>query len=425
MQAERLEPKWLPTSEAEKNAIQEQLDRLLLDPQFKNSKRYPSFLRFVVTQALQGESESLKERVLGVEVFGRSPDYDSTQDPIVRVTAAEIRKRIVKYYEDPAHHGEIRLLLPSGTYVPVFEFPSSEAEEMGLPQAPAAELPFVPETRVPALHAAASTFPPVPQTSSTAKARWTIFAVALLLVATVAAWGFWRSHQKTPVEAFWAPVMDSTKPVLFCIADQSGYAKSTATPAEGPAPDTAAGSSPTLVAAEDTVPLLDFVSLLRPKTHSFRIQVQGQTNFTDLSQGPTILIGAFDNKWTLFATNPLRFHFQSDPEFKHIWIEDRQNPAKRDWAVDSDHPVDGPRKDYAVVARFLDPNTNQYTVVVAGLGHNGTAAAGNLLLSPQALADLDNAAPKGWKNRNLEVVLETMVVNGHPGVAHIDAIHTW
>jgi hypothetical protein len=112
-----------PSSEVEKSAVQEQLERLLASSLFNSSKRYPSFLRLVVARVLAGQTDQLKERILGVEIFGRAADYDTNTDPIVRVTAAEIRKRIELYYQDPKHSPEIRIYLPSGSYAPQFSWP--------------------------------------------------------------------------------------------------------------------------------------------------------------------------------------------------------------------------------------------------------------------------------------------------------------
>src|SRR5229473_5017955 len=114
---------WTPSTEVEKGAVQQQLEKLLATSLFNSSKRYPSFLRFAVTRALAGQTDQLKERLLGVEIFGRPADYDTNTDPIVRVTAAEIRKRIEQYYQDPRHSQEIRLFLPSGSYAPQFSWP--------------------------------------------------------------------------------------------------------------------------------------------------------------------------------------------------------------------------------------------------------------------------------------------------------------
>src|SRR5215470_12086283 len=123
MLADQVTEIWEPSNEAERVAIREQLEKLLLTSHFSSSRRYPSFLRFVLQHTLAGESELLKERTLGIEVFGRAPDYDTATDPIVRVTAAEIRKRIEQYYQNPKTKDEIRLFLPSGSYALQFSAP--------------------------------------------------------------------------------------------------------------------------------------------------------------------------------------------------------------------------------------------------------------------------------------------------------------
>ena len=71
-------------TDEERKAIHEQLERLLSNSHFKQSRRFPSFLRFVIDQTLLGQTEMLKERTLGIEIFGREADYDTASDPIVR-----------------------------------------------------------------------------------------------------------------------------------------------------------------------------------------------------------------------------------------------------------------------------------------------------------------------------------------------------
>src|SRR5438477_913285 len=110
-------------SEAEREAIRNQMERMLANPLFKNSKRYPNLLRYIVEHTLAGFPGELKERTLGVEVFGRQPDYDTNADPVVRATAGEIRKRIAQYYHEHGHESEIRIDLSPGSYVPEFEIP--------------------------------------------------------------------------------------------------------------------------------------------------------------------------------------------------------------------------------------------------------------------------------------------------------------
>src|SRR5580693_5967898 len=139
--------------EKERAEVQRQLERLLGNPHFSNSKRFPSFLRFIVQEELEGRGDLLKERTLGIEVFGRDASYDTTSDPIVRVTAAEIRKRIAQYYQESGHGDELRISLPPGSYIPHFDWPQPEPASQPLtlstvdaPSAPAPLPPLTPLT---------------------------------------------------------------------------------------------------------------------------------------------------------------------------------------------------------------------------------------------------------------------------------------
>src|SRR3954463_8537250 len=109
--------------------VREQLERLLTHPLFANSKRYPALLSYTVEQTLLGNAGELKERSIAVEVFGRAPSYDANADPVVRITAGEVRKRLTQYYYDAAHRGELVIELPIGSYVPVFRGPERPALE--------------------------------------------------------------------------------------------------------------------------------------------------------------------------------------------------------------------------------------------------------------------------------------------------------
>lgn len=97
-----------------------ELQKILSSQTFRNSKRHSRFLTFVVTETLRGNTESIKESVIGLEVFDRKPDFDPAADPLVRVEAGRLRSRLAAYYGEPGQHDPIRIELPKGTYVPVF-----------------------------------------------------------------------------------------------------------------------------------------------------------------------------------------------------------------------------------------------------------------------------------------------------------------
>ena len=77
-------PSW---SEPQRDAVAEEMNRILDHPTFKSSKQCVALLHYLIEHVLDGNHEGVKERTLGVEVFGRDPDYDTNTDPIVRRTA--------------------------------------------------------------------------------------------------------------------------------------------------------------------------------------------------------------------------------------------------------------------------------------------------------------------------------------------------
>ena len=101
-------------------AIREELTRVLNSHEFRTSKRSQDFLRYVVENTLQGHIDLLKERTIGIDVFGRSTSYEPSDDATVRVKAGDVRKRLGIYYAEQGARDPVRIELPAGTYVPEF-----------------------------------------------------------------------------------------------------------------------------------------------------------------------------------------------------------------------------------------------------------------------------------------------------------------
>src|ERR1017187_9352215 len=109
-----------PETQAGRQAVREQVGHILASLLFRNSKRFPGFPNYAVESALAVNAQPPTERTVGIEVFGRELDYDTAQDPVVRMTAVEIRKRLAAYYMAPEHANEIRIELPPGSYAAEF-----------------------------------------------------------------------------------------------------------------------------------------------------------------------------------------------------------------------------------------------------------------------------------------------------------------
>jgi Tfp pilus assembly protein PilF len=101
--------------------IRTHLERILASRDFASAPRLSAFLRFVVDTALDGKSAEIKESLIAVEVYGRPPDYNPQIDSTVRVEAGRLRTRLHKWYGSEGGNERIRIELPKGGYVPVFQ----------------------------------------------------------------------------------------------------------------------------------------------------------------------------------------------------------------------------------------------------------------------------------------------------------------
>jgi hypothetical protein len=400
-------------SKAAKSAIGEQLDRMVASPYFSHSKRLPNFLRFVVEHTLAGDAENLKERTLGIEIFRRDPGYDTASDPIVRVTAAELRKRMAQYYQEAMHQEELRITLPPGSYIPEFHGPKG-GNGFGLPEAetaPAAapENTSPPEARVPR--------------------SWPLTLAWILIAAAVIASGaifFWNRAHESGFDQFWQPIVSSSDPVLLCIADQTEYSVIALRDAFEPAHQIVLKDNLTAVVIDDLSATVKVAGILQSSGKQYSLKGEGATTLDDLRRGPTVFVGAFDNAWTLRLTNPLRYHFANDADMTHLWIMDSTSPGRSNWAIDRGvQMATNNYRDYAIVARFTDVNTGKVAIVLAGIGRGGTRVAGEFVTDNADLAQLMHLAHAAGDKRNLEVVLSTQIIDGEPGSPKIEATYFW
>ncbi len=433
---------WVPKTEEEKDQVRRQMNRLLATSHFKNSRRYPALFRFIVEETLEGRGEFLKERLLGVRVFNRPPDYDTADDPIVRVTIAEIRKRIAQYYHEEAHETEMRIELLPGNYEP--EFHPSRV------RAPAQDGSLDPSARTRDSEAQiladdSGSSAPVGESRNTLFSRlnrFLIAAAALIVIAGVSV-ALWQWAHPSAVDEFWKPILASRHTVIFCLpADAAG---SKAAEAAGIIPSAPAESrsrsgspaaeadSPTFLDHEtegenvvfsDALAMQKISNWLATQGTDSRLRLNLLTTLDDLQQGPTVLIGGLDNNWTLRAVGRLRYRFSGTNQ-QQYWIVDSKNPTKKDWSVDLEKRYSSVRRDYALVARFHDESTRQIQVVVAGIGMSGTASAGKFLVDPNLMKELRRRVGSGFRDHDFEVVLGMDVVNGEGGSPEILAVEVW
>ena len=400
-------------SVVDKQAVQQQVERLLASSHFKNSRRYPDLLRFVVERTLHGNADTLKERTLGIEVFGREPGFDTAGDSIVRVAAAEVRKRIAQYYQEDGHEDELRIDLPSGSYVARFRSPQSPAPiSVGAPKGTKA----APNERI-------SQFPHYSGVSSPWK-KVTMAAATLLLIALATVAGIRFLGRSADQRDLLDPIWKSPRESILCIGtpqlaqNQPGANDQTAAALGEPT------ANNTLLPFADAMTLSRFEVLLNRHGKQDRVQLARSTTFSDLRSGPAILIGAFDNPWTLRLTGKMRFRFSGTDEMEGEIVDTRATPNKR-WNVDFHIPYSDRTQDYAIVAIAHDETLDQPLLIAAGIGPNGTMTASEFLLNTSNLEALAKRAPANWSGKNVEVVLATQVIQGNSGPPQIVAAEFW
>lgn len=386
--------------------IRDQLDRVLRSPQFQTSKRYPSVLRYLVDRALEGTHDALKERTIGVEVLGRPPDYDTNQDPTVRVVAGEIRKRLSAYYLEPGHTPELRIELPIGSYTPKFTVVESP-------------------------------------TNVTARGRQNLFwTMGLTLSAAVVLLvGYALMPSRSPLDRFWEPIVHGSPTVLVCVGQQTPWgsaarlndplAQYSDAPATLPEDVGVANSVHKFFSSQPVFSLMimtaetNVAAYLRPRTSNELIRSAGATSLADLRQGPAVLIGSYSNYWAIHTGEDLRFRFKRDTENGLNWIEDGENLSKRQWTVKVNAPYTDLTEDYAIVSRLRDASTGQTLVSAGGVTSIGTLAASEFLVNPAGWKVVAQQAPRDWEHRNLQVVIGVDVINGNAGTPRILATHFW
>jgi hypothetical protein len=409
-------------SAPEAGAVRLQLELLVRDELLRSSKRSVAFLRYIVDETLHGHAGDLKERTIGVNVFGKVLTYDTNLDHVVRTAASELRKRLALYYGREEHRRELRISLLPGSYVPQFHVPAN-------PSVPTIESHAERGAETIETFASSDTV----AESATATRRLhaiTLRAVAIalvILIAVAASSWQWMKAQPTPQQVFWRPLLSSGTPVLIAVGDVPGGPPiASAETAAAPAP-TQLGSGPPTVPFADAVTIARLAAVLATQGKDFVIRRESSSSFADFRERPVVLVGAFNNEWSLKLTRGLRFSLAMDAAQRMIYIRDREHPEARQWHWGIDrHPEETERAssktlhDYALISRTLDSETGHDVIVVGGLYIYGTQAAGEFLADPQ-MTPLPRAALKG-NSRTFQIVLETTVTDGTAGLPRIVAV---
>jgi hypothetical protein len=408
----------------QKTAVLNELKDILASPFFRNSTRGKEFLSYVVRVKLDNHEELLKERTIGTQLFHREADYPTGEDPVVRVHAGDVRRRLERYYHSTPNLSAVRIELPVGSYSPEFHWSTNQS---------------------PVANAKVET----PGRSS--RFIWVAVMVAFAIVATVVVLTSFRSvpsaQAHSALEQFWSPVFATSQPVLICLAKPILYRPSLdiyrqyakhhpgtfqteverwnqplpLDPNEKVPWRSMVRYSDYGVAMGDVYAATQLSALFARMNKATQVRIGNNYSFEDLRNSPAVVVGAFNNHWTLQMTSNLRFVFaENDGNFA---IEEQGHPeTRRRWQTNAAGEI---VKDYAIVTRLLDSKTGQVLISAAGIGANGTQAAGEFISTKDYLERAFRNAPADWPKKNLQVLLETNMTDSVAGPPQVVATYFW
>ncbi len=383
------------------------LDEITKGAAFKGSHRSAQFLEYVVHQSALGHLDALKERVIGVELFGRVPSYDTGEDAVVRVTASDVRKRLLQHYSGNGNTSEFRIMLPAGKYVPELVRDTSHREQKEHSEAAVAE-PAKERAAVPT-----STPAPVIGQPETHSLDWRVWvlpmlgSVALICGIVLSGIGL-RRHipsPDVPSRAPWGATFSGAHPVLIVASDPnieeiqrigktsvtlSDYANQHYLPQNagslsseevGFMKDILRGNKISTFDGE----IIAGLTTLIPRTQS-RPTVKGARDIRvqDLeTNGNLVFLGSpRSNPWTSMYNPLLDFRFAFDERTQREFIQDvHPGKGERNVYIPSAGGYDT-GDSYATISFFQNPGHTGQILMIAGANGEGTEAAGSLVTDP-------------------------------------------
>jgi hypothetical protein len=382
------------------NTVREELSRVLAGHEFRSSKRSQEFLRYVVENTLRGHADILKERTIGIEVFGRSTSYDPSDDATVRVKAGEVRKRLGLYYAGEGVRNPLRIELPAGTYVPEFHRSAGNGvvDAFGASPDDAAPLPI-----------------------GGRRGIWLMSAgVAVAVLAGLGAWFLVRGKsQWTALDQFWSPVLKGNAPVSVCAAYVPLLGRDPNSPPPKGVEDFTLFKDQ-FVGGGDLIAVSRLSVLLAQRDRPFHVRIGNEISLHDLQAAPAIMVGYSQTFWKEISSE-MRFFI--DGSRQPVGVTDNGRPTK--WALPN-LPLDRhTHEDYAIVSRLFHPDTHSMLVEIGGITQYGTDAASNLVTNPELFAEALRGAPPNWPKMNLQLVLHLKVISGAPSSPKVVATHFW
>jgi hypothetical protein len=450
-------------SESDLKAFQQHLEVVTSGEAFRGSHRSAQFLRYVVNRSVNGHCGELKERLIGVELFGRSPSYDTGEDAIVRVTASDVRRRLLQHYGRCGTGSEFRIRLPLGTYIPEIARSAPavpvqmEAEaRAGSPPVATPGSSATPDALVPSTPQTDRQEPvggeqEQPPSLSPARRPWIqrIVLLCCLGLAAYAAFALWRTTHsaRSDTDSNWGMLFGSQLSTKLITSDPniveiqrltgqsitlSDYANQRYVPDPGKAAPQLKPYTAMLLADEaadvDTgvaVAVAEWMD--RAQAGRLAIQSARSLRFSDLlKDGNFILLGSpRSNPWALYYSDHLDFRFFFDPGSRQEIVENLHPRSGESTRYVPTALGNATGQSYAVASYLRNPDHLGHVLLIAGANAEGTEAVANLMTNSAALSEVMSRC--GLRHQtptpNFQFLLQLNTMAGSPEHSAVIACH--
>ena len=403
------EPTTQPTLTPSCGSVEERLalvERVASSSAFSKSVRLRDFLRYVGRPAAGRDAPEIHEQEIGEKVFGRTRDYDRSQDNIVRVNATELRRRIDIYFATEGAGDPIVFSIPRGSYMPVFRLQSAVIET------PKSQDLSPPNSEPVAIDAAMSSHR-LRQTQ-----LW-IMSAALSALVILSGFLLWQNarlrkeafvpERRASVDAFWSNMFDDQRDTDIVLPDDSISVEEEMTGKRVPLRDYAdrdflghvdmgklssdRAADLRLVLSHNLVTLGGFYAALRihdlrPHSPSLHMAWARFYSADSMKQDNVVFIGgAKANPWVGLYENQLNFNFDYNNPTHALFIQNRHpqaGEASSFFADSSSSELAG----YAVVAYLPNPSNKGNVILLLGSDSDASNAAAEYLTSEESLKNL-------------------------------------
>jgi hypothetical protein len=446
-------------TEKDVELLREHLREVIAGPAFKASQRSGQFLKYIVDQAIGGHFDSLKERIIGVELFGRSPTYDTGEDAIVRVTASDVRKRLLQHYGKDGAASEFRISLPLGAYIPeIARRTHSSAHGPTLITATEAEQDHVADMPHPDLlsgpvHAAAHEVVVEPsRPGGRARTQRLLFLAVLGALALIAfaaiAWNRYSVVEIVPRSSLlWSAFFHAPHATQIITSDPNIAEIDGLTGTQVSASDYAnhdyipdpSKLTPEVInlcrnilrgdkAAAIDVPIAVYIGQMAlASSRDVSVHAARSIQIQDLaSQDNFVFLGSpRSNPWSALFGDQLDFRFVFDPRTKTEFIRnERPRPQEASTYVPT-APGWQTGRTFATIALVKNPDQVGKVLLIAGATGEGTAAAGRFITDAPRLNETLKRC--GVKNsgevQHWQLLLQLNAMAGAPSNVDVVACH--